>query len=104
LARGILRSVPTFKVRLATDADLATVLDVQQVAFERARGGEPAEDIVAAVEAVQGEEGSFGLVAERGRAILGHVTHQPEPICHASGGTKHGFVGRAGLEPATEGL
>ena len=32
------------------------------------------------------------------------VTHQPEPMRHASGGTTHWAVGRAGLEPATEGL
>jgi hypothetical protein len=32
------------------------------------------------------------------------VTHQPKPERDESGGTKHSLVGRAGLEPATDGL
>jgi putative acetyltransferase len=60
-------------VRLETQADHDSALEVERLAFQGARGGEPADDIVAAIKTIREEQVSFALVAERAAAIVGHV-------------------------------
>jgi predicted N-acetyltransferase YhbS len=46
---------------------------VERLAFSGAREGEPADDIVAAIESIRREPDSFALVAERDGTVMGHV-------------------------------
>ena len=48
-------------------------MDVERLAFERDRDGEPADDIAAAVETMPKDEGSFALVAEQDGEVVGHI-------------------------------
>ena len=48
-------------------------LEVERHAFQQARDGAPADDIVEAIRSVRDEEGSFALVAELDGLIVGHV-------------------------------
>jgi putative acetyltransferase len=61
----------TVRHELPEDRDHA--LEVERLAFQQARDGDEADDIVEAIRAVRDEEGSFALVAEFDGAIVGHV-------------------------------
>jgi len=67
---GLLENV---EVRIATPSDRDGTLDVQRRAFGHARGGDPADDIAGIVASVGDDEGSFGVVATRDGAVIGHV-------------------------------
>jgi putative acetyltransferase len=60
-------------VRPETQGDRQAALEVERLAFQQDRDGEPADDIVAAIETLREEEGSFALVAEQEAEVVGHV-------------------------------
>lgn len=60
-------------VRAELPVDRERGLEVERIAFQQARDGEDADDIVEAIQAVRDEAGSFALVAELDGVIVGHV-------------------------------
>jgi predicted N-acetyltransferase YhbS len=60
-------------VRIATPEDRPIATHVERLAFEAARGGGSADDIVAGIEAVHAEPGSFGALAVEDATVVGHA-------------------------------
>ena len=61
----------TVRIELTEDRESAS--QVESLAFQAARGGEPADDILSGIRAVRDEEGSFSLVAELEGRVVGHI-------------------------------
>ena len=60
-------------VRPATSDDLAAATTVERLAFEAARGGDSADDIVRAIEEVHDLPGSLSMVAVDRDTVVGHA-------------------------------
>ncbi len=60
-------------VRPELPRDREASLEVERLAFQRARDGGEADDIVEAIRSIRDEEGSFALIAQLDGEIVGHV-------------------------------
>jgi len=60
-------------VRPELPRDRPSAFEAERLAFQAARGGEPADDIISGIGAVQDMDGSFALVAEIDGEVVGHV-------------------------------
>jgi putative acetyltransferase len=60
-------------LRIASRDDLPVATRVARLAFEAARDGAPADDIVAGIEAVHSDPGSLGVLALDGTTAVGYA-------------------------------